>query len=45
MTTRLPRTLRLDRSDTLIYDPTADPGEWAVPGAFEFWNERPEAMR
>jgi hypothetical protein len=44
MTTRLPRTLRLDRSDTLIYDPAAEPGEWAVPGGFEFWDERPEEM-
>jgi len=39
MSTRLPRTVRLDRSDTLIYDPAAEPGEWAVPGGFEFWDE------
>ncbi len=44
MTTRLPRTVRLDPSDTLIYDPAAEPGEWAVPGAFEFWDEDPAAM-
>jgi hypothetical protein len=44
MTTRLPRTIRLDPSDTLIYDPAAEPGEWAVPGAFEFWDEDPAAM-
>jgi hypothetical protein len=42
--TRLPRTIRLDRSDTLIYDPPAEAGEWAVPGAFEFWDEDPAAM-
>lgn len=44
MTTRLPRTIRLDRSDTLIYEPAAEPGEWAVPGAFEFWDEPSEGM-
>jgi hypothetical protein len=42
--TRLPRTLRLDRSDTLIYDPAAEPGEWAVSGGFEFWDEAPAEM-
>ena len=44
MTGRLPRTVRLDRSDALIFDPAAEPGEWAVPGAFEFWDEAPAAM-
>ena len=44
MTTRLPRTVRLDRSDTLIFDPPAEPGEWAVPGGFEFWDEIPADM-
>jgi len=44
VTTRLPRTLRLDPSDALIYDPAAEPGEWAVPGGFEFWDEPPSAM-
>lgn len=33
---RLPRTLRLDPSDTLVFDRAADPGEWAVPGGFVF---------
>ncbi|WP_270936126.1 DUF6505 family protein [Falsiroseomonas oryzae] len=42
--TKLPRTVRLDRSDTLIYEPAAEPGEWAVPGGFEFWDETPAAM-
>jgi len=37
--TRLPRTIRLDPSDTLIYEPAAAPGEWAVPGGFAFWDE------
>jgi hypothetical protein len=39
MSVKLPRTLRLDPSDTLIYDPAAEPGEWAVPGGFAFWDE------
>lgn len=42
--TRLPRTLRLDPSDTLIYECAAEPGEWAVPGGFEFWDEEVAAM-
>jgi hypothetical protein len=42
--TKLPRTLRLDRSDTLIFDPAAEPGEWAVPGGFAFWDEDPATM-
>ncbi|WP_439553216.1 DUF6505 family protein [Falsiroseomonas sp.] len=44
MTGFLPRTLRLDPSDTVIFDPAAAPGEWAVPGAFEFWDEDPAGM-
>jgi hypothetical protein len=42
--TRLPRTLRLDRSDTLIFETAAEPGEWAVPGGFCFWDEDPATM-
>lgn len=42
--TRLPRTLRLDPSDTLIYETAAAPGEWAVPGGFAFHEESLEAM-
>jgi hypothetical protein len=44
MTTRLPRTLRLDPSDTLIFEAAAAPGEWAVAGGFEFWDEDPATM-
>lgn len=44
MTGFLPRTLRLDPSDSVIFDPAAEPGEWAVPGAFEFWDEDPAGM-
>jgi hypothetical protein len=42
--TRLPRTLRLDPSDGLVFARAAEPGEWAVPGGFAFWDEDPAAM-
>ena len=35
---KLPRTIRLDPSDTFVFDRAAEPGEWAVSGAFVFWN-------
>ncbi len=35
--TRLPRTIRLDPSDAVIFVHAATPGEWAVPGTFLFW--------
>ncbi len=41
---KLPRTLRLDPSDSVVFLAPAAPGEWAVPGAFAFWGEDPEAM-
>lgn len=34
--TRLPRTIRLDPSDTVVFALAAEPGEWAVPGTFLF---------
>ncbi|MBY0329244.1 MAG: hypothetical protein K2X49_01065 [Acetobacteraceae bacterium] len=42
--TRLPRTLRLDGSDAVVFERAAAPGEWAVPGGFAFWEEDPAAM-
>jgi hypothetical protein len=33
---RLPRTLRLDRSDTFVFERAAEPGEWAVTGSLLF---------
>jgi hypothetical protein len=33
---KLLRTIRLDPSDTLVYERAAEPGEWAVPGTFAF---------
>src|SRR6185295_11798104 len=35
---RLIRTIRLDPSDTFVFEHAAEPGEWAVSGAFAFWN-------
>lgn len=35
---KLPRTLRLDPSDTFVFEHAAEPGEWAVPGSFRFWD-------
>jgi len=41
---KLLRTIRLDPSDTFIFDPAAEPGEWAVSGAFAFWGGDPAAL-
>jgi hypothetical protein len=41
---RLPRTLRLDPSDRVVFTAAAEPGEWAVPGGFAFWDEDPAAL-
>jgi hypothetical protein len=38
---RFPRTIRLDPSDTLVFERAAEPGEWAVSGAFVFCNQDP----
>ena len=35
---KLLRTIRLDPSDTFVFERAAEPGEWAVSGAFVFWN-------
>lgn len=41
---RLPRTIRLDRSDAVIFAPAAEPGEWAVSGTFMFAGRDPESL-
>src|SRR5260370_21914766 len=41
---RFPRTIRLDPSDTFIFEKAAEPGEWAVSGAFMFWDRDPAAL-
>jgi Family of unknown function (DUF6505) len=35
---KLLRTIRLDLSDTFVFEKAAEPGEWAVSGAFVFWD-------
>jgi hypothetical protein len=41
---KLPRALRLDPSDLFVFDRTAEPGEWAVSGAFVFANADPATL-
>jgi Family of unknown function (DUF6505) len=41
---KLLRTIRLDPSDTFIFEPAAEPGEWAVTGGFVFWDADPDAL-
>ncbi|QWG17760.1 hypothetical protein KMZ68_22840 [Bradyrhizobium sediminis] len=41
---KLPRTIRLDPSDTFVFERAAEPGEWAVSGAFAFWNRDPATL-
>jgi hypothetical protein len=41
---KLLRTIRLDPSDTFVFDQAAEPGEWAVSGAFVFWNTDPTTL-
>src|SRR6202158_4461391 len=38
---KFPRTIRLDPSDTFVFERAPEPGEWAVSGAFVFWNQDP----
>jgi hypothetical protein len=41
---KLLRTIRLDPSDTFVFEKAAEPGEWAVSGAFVFWDGDPTAL-
>jgi len=41
---KLIRTIRLDPSDTFVFERAAEPGEWAVSGAFSFWNADAEKL-
>lgn len=41
---KLLRTIRLDPSDTFVFEKAAEPGEWAVPGAFAFAGLDPTAL-
>lgn len=41
---KLPRTLRLDPSDRFVFERAAEPGEWAVSGAFVFADGDPAML-
>jgi hypothetical protein len=41
---KLLRTIRLDASDSFVYERAAEPGEWAVSGAFAFWPVDPAML-
>jgi hypothetical protein len=41
---KLLRTIRLDPSDTFVFERAAEPGEWAVSGAFAFWRGNPDRL-
>lgn len=41
---KLLRTIRLDPSDTFVFERAAEPGEWAVCGTFVFWEDDPDAL-
>jgi hypothetical protein len=41
---KLLRTIQLDPSDTFVFEQAAEPGEWAVSGAFVFWNSDPATL-
>jgi hypothetical protein len=41
---KLLRTIRLDPSDTFVFEHAAEPGEWAVTGAFVFADDDPDKL-
>lgn len=41
---RLLRTIRFDPSDTFVFERAAEPGEWAVSGAFMFADADPASL-
>jgi len=42
---KLIRTIRLDPSDTFVFDRAAEPGEWAVTGTFMYAEDDPSALQ
>lgn len=44
MSGKLLRTIRLDPSDAFVFPRAAEPGEWAVPGTFLFWDQPVEGL-
>jgi Family of unknown function (DUF6505) len=45
VTLKLLRTIRLDASDTFVFERAAAAGEWAVTGTFKFWDDDPAALQ
>ena len=41
---RFPKTIQLDLSDWQVFERAAEPGEWAVSGAFAFADADPDAL-
>jgi hypothetical protein len=41
---KLLRTIALDPSDTFVFDKAAEPGDWAVSGAFRFYDGDPAGL-
>lgn len=41
---KLLRTIRLDPSDTFVFDRASEPGEWAVSGSFVFLDNDPSKL-
>jgi hypothetical protein len=41
---KLLRTIRLDPSDTFVFESAAEPGEWAVTGTFMFADDDPDQL-
>jgi hypothetical protein len=41
---KLLRTIALDPSDSFVFEATAEPGEWAVSGAFRFCDQDPAKL-
>jgi len=41
---RFLRAVRLDESDTRVFERAATPGEWAVPGSFVFLDVDPQTL-
>ena len=42
---KLLRTIRLDASDSFVFEKPAEPGEWAVSGAFAFADVDPASLQ
>ncbi len=39
-----PLTIRLDQSDTHVFERAAEPGEWAIPGSFAFADAESDSL-